>query len=215
MQMESTRHFRPKEGAPIYLCLFYLELLLFSPSVFEANCMSCSCITRYWPCSGRKRPQEQVLRRKAFEPQQSYHHRAVISLCYYYQNIFERQNCDCSNLPQAFPLNPMYQSIEWEDWLSPDAWEDSDSGDLTSWPLPELSAPVDKLQDFHHLGEFMFDNYQLQYLLVNSTLARGRNSIREVATVLRYKWPSQFRWLLDSDLETVLLSVKSHSEATQ
>ena len=109
----------------------------------------------------------------------------------------------------------MCQSIEWEDWILPDAWEDSGSGDLTFWALPELSAPVDKLQDFHHLGEFIFDNYQLQYLLVNTTLARGRNSIREVATVLRYKWPSQFRWLSDSDLETVLLSVKPHGEATQ
>ena len=109
----------------------------------------------------------------------------------------------------------MFQSIEWEDWISPDAWEDSDSGDLTSWPLPQLSAPVDKLEDFHHLGEFIFDDDQLQYLLVNATLAGGRNSIREVATVLRYKWPSQFRRLSDSDLETVLLSVNSHGGATQ
>ena len=116
---------------------------------------------------------------------------------------------------KAFALDPIFQSIEWEDWISPDAWEDSDPGNLTPLPSLELSTPVDKFQDFYHLGQFMFDDDQLQYLLVNSLLAGGRNSIREVATVLRYKWPSQFRRLSDSDLETVLLSVNSHGEATQ
>ena len=129
--------------------------------------------------------------------------------------MFEGQNCGCSKLSKAFALKPMFQSIEWEDWISPDAWEDSDSGDRTSWPSAELSAPVDKLQDVHHLGELIFDDYQLQYLLVNSTLAGGRNSILEVATVLRYKWPSQFRPLSDSNIETVLLSVNSYGEAQQ
>ena len=116
---------------------------------------------------------------------------------------------------RLFALYAMFQSIEWENWISPDAWEDSDSGDLKPSPSLELSAPVDKPQDFHHFGPFIFDNDQLQYLLVNSTLAGGRNSILEVATVLRYKWPSQFHRLSDSDLETVLLSLDSRGEVTQ
>lgn len=187
---------------------------LLSPTIFETHCMLYSCITHYWHCSGRKRPQGQVLRRKVFERQQFCHHTAFISPCYYYLNSFERQNRDCSNLPKAFALNPMFQSIEWEDWISPDAWEEFDPGNLTPSPSPEPAAPVDMFQDFPHLCQFLFDNNQLQYLLVNSTLAGGRNSIREIATVLRYKWPSEFRQLSDLDLETALLSVNSHSEAT-
>ena len=192
MQMESTPRSRPKEGAAIWLCLLYLELLLLSPSIFEARCMLYSCITHYWHCSGRKRL-----------------HSAVISLCYYYVNMFEGQN------PKAFALNPMFQSIEWEDWISPDAWEDSDPGNLIPSPSQELAAPVVEFQDFPHLCQFIFDDNQLQYLLVNSTLAGQRNSYREIATVLRYKWPSEFRQLSDLDLVMVLLSVNSHDESTQ
>ena len=155
--------------------------------------------------------------KESFERQQSRHHTAFISRCYYYLNSFEGQNRGCSNLLKllkAFALNPMFQSIEWEDWISPDAWEDSDPGDLTPSPSLELAAPVE-FEDFPHLCQFLFDDNQLQYLLVNSTLAGGRNSIREIATVLRYKWPSQFRQLSDLDLEMVLLSVNSNEEATQ
>ena len=104
----------------------------------------------------------------------------------------------------------MFQSIEWEDWISPDAWEDSDPGNLTPCPSLELSVPVTKL---HHLGQFTFDNDQLQYLLVN--LVWQSNSLQDGIKVLRYKWPNEFSRLSSSDLMTVLESVESHGEAMQ
>ena len=110
--------------------------------------------------------------------------------------------------------------MEWEDWISPDAWEDSDTGNLTSWPSLKISvpfriSPVAKLQDFHHLGQFIFDDDQLQYLLVNLVHARGKNTIRDGVMVLRYKWPSQFCLLSEWDLKTVLLSLYFYGEAMQ
>ena len=218
MQMESTRALAPRKVPPYGYVNSTLSCFCSLP-VSSRLTVCYILVSRVFGLavdgSGHK---SKSFKKKAFERQQTCHHRAFICCCYFYLNIFEGQNCDCSNLPKlpkAFALNPMFQSMEWEDWISLDAWEDSDPRNLTPSPSLEFSAPVNKPQGFHQFGQFIFDDDQLRYLLVNSTLAGGRNSILEVATVLRYKWPSQFHRLSDSDLETMLSNVNSHGEVTQ
>ena len=94
------------------------------------------------------------------------------------------------------------------DVASLDAEEDFELGDLASWHTPRLSSPLTlesltESQAIHHIGRLKFSDYQLEYVLVNLVHAKGTNTTSQVVSVLRYKWPKQFKMLLDSDLEMV------------
>lgn len=94
------------------------------------------------------------------------------------------------------------------DVTSLDAEENFELGDLVSWLTPRLSSPLTlesltESQAIPHIGRFNFSDYQLEYVLVNLVHAKGTNTTSQVVSVLTYKWPKQFKLILDSDLEMV------------
>ncbi len=83
------------------------------------------------------------------------------------------------------------------------------SEDPASWPImepfvPLLLTPLARPQSVHCIGRFAFSDDQLEDVLVCLEQPRGIYTTREVALVFKYRWPSQFRFLLESDLEFVM-----------
>ena len=70
--------------------------------------------------------------------------------------------------------------------------------------MPLLLTPLPGPQFVHRIGRFAFSDDQLEDVLVCLEHDRGAYTTREVVLVFRYRWPSQFQFLLVSDLDLVM-----------
>ena len=79
--------------------------------------------------------------------------------------------------------------------------------------VPLLLTPPPRPQSEFRIGRFAFSDDQLEYLLVCLKHAGGIYTTREFVLVFRYKWPHQFRFLLESDMELVKKWLVDNSQA--
>lgn len=80
--------------------------------------------------------------------------------------------------------------------------------------LPFSLIPLTKPGDVR-VGPFIFSEDQLEYVFINLEHAGGINTTSQVALVMKYKWPDQFRLLLESDLEMVMRWLDPNRQATK
>ena len=98
------------------------------------------------------------------------------------------------------------------DSVSPDAGASTQpkkpASGLAILPLPKLlrpfSDPLTKPESRFWFGLFQFSETQLEYVGLNIESAGGNYTAEEVMMVLRYKWPNEFQYLLEDELEELV-----------
>lgn len=132
-------------------------------------------------------------------------HILVLQFLTLFRGVFFR----LANATESFAVCHPCQIMDPHDSASVDAQNIIEAGNsapsLTTGLDPALMiTPGTEGPAVHQVGPFLFNEYQLDYVLFNLVYAKGFNTPGQMVLVMRYKWPEQFPLILKSHLLMVI-----------